>query len=75
MTTEPPMRPGYRYICCSRCGVRQQISKETNTRYGYYCPECNRWKDKQYAVDNNLDYSVFMFHGTWHGVNRREDKQ
>ncbi|WMI80944.1 hypothetical protein [Anaerotignum sp. MB30-C6] len=72
MTTQlPPMRVGYRYICCSRCGERWNIAKTANTRHGYLCPECNRKKDKQYAVDNNLDYSAYMFYGTWHGVNRR----
>lgn len=72
----PPMRPGYRYVCCSRCGVRWNVEPEHDTRYGYICPDCNRRRDKQDAVENNIDYSVYTFHGIWHGVNgwRKDDK-
>ncbi len=70
-TKSPPMRPGYRYVCCSRCGVRWQVDKECDTRYGYFCPDCNRYRDKQDAIKNNRDYSAYMFYGTWHVANGR----
>lgn len=65
----PPMRQGHRYICCSRCGVRGNVNPQHDTRGGYYCPDCDRYQDKQDARLHNRDYSVYMFYRIWHGVN------
>ena len=75
-TISSPMRTGYRYICCSRCGVRWNVGTEYDTRRGYYCPDCNRYRDKQDAIKTNRDYFVHTFFGKWHGVRqpRKGDK-
>lgn len=67
-TISPPMRTGYRYICCSRCGERWNVDLGHDTSHGYYCPDCDRYRDKQDAIKNKRYYSVYAFFGKWHGM-------